>query len=322
MSLTLPPFDHFNHNIFEAFAENVLEGVYEPASLKEISLTDAEANELADRIADCAELPDPLRFMRDDPSARFNVFRSSCDWLDFHISGKFADTYEQEFGAVGCSRSLLRRVIARQLPHGWNAALAKWPALDCKSFIPHLDDRIDNMFTQWSDGVMVSFHRGFVLDRPSSDGPALQMNFAHGVEQLEYWRCGKLHHETSEGRAVLKRDLGTGRLIREEYRIEGQLHRPDGPASLEYCETTGRQLFAAYFHLGQMHRDGHPACCYYDDSGRLISEYWYCHGELHRDGAPAVIKRDADSVSLFESYWRRGQQISVTVDRDGVSDVG
>ena len=34
---TQPPFDYLSENIFEAFCENVLEGVYEIASMKQIA---------------------------------------------------------------------------------------------------------------------------------------------------------------------------------------------------------------------------------------------------------------------------------------------
>tara|TARA_R100000951_G_scaffold106063_1_gene100301 strand:- start:2 stop:676 length:675 start_codon:yes stop_codon:yes gene_type:complete len=61
-----------------------------------------------------------------------------------------------------------------------------------------------------------------------------------------------------------------------EYRLNGELHREDGPA-VEYADEPGQW----YLH-GKLHREDGPAESM--DNGH----WWYLHGKLHREGGPAI----------------------------------
>lgn len=62
----------------------------------------------------------------------------------------------------------------------------------------------------------------------------------------------------------------------KEYRLNGRLHRQDGPAMVYYEE------------------------------GKLKEERWFQHGSLHRQGGPAVTVYGDE---IEEEYWERGKKI-------------
>ena len=65
------------------------------------------------------------------------------------------------------------------------------------------------------------------------------------------------------------------------WRLNGQLHREDGPA-IEY--PNGHQF---WYLNGLRHRENGPAC-EYDDGDK----HWFLHGKLHREDGPAVERAD------------------------------
>lgn len=74
----------------------------------------------------------------------------------------------------------------------------------------------------------------------------------------------------------------------QEYRLDGVLHRLDGPAVL--C-TVGNY----WYKFGSLHRDDGPACEFvYGD------KQWYQHGRLHREDGPAVEYADGAKAWYFE----------------------
>ena len=73
---------------------------------------------------------------------------------------------------------------------------------------------------------------------------------------------------------------------RTEWRIEGKLHREDGPA-IEY--TNGGKT---WYIDGKLHREDGPAC--ESSSG---DKEWYIEGKLHREDGPAL------EYANGEKYW-------------------
>jgi antitoxin component YwqK of YwqJK toxin-antitoxin module len=65
------------------------------------------------------------------------------------------------------------------------------------------------------------------------------------------------------------------------YKLNGKLHREDGPAVIY---GSGRQV---WYQNGKLHRDDGPAIIYVS---RL--QEWYQNGKLHRDDGPAYINGD------------------------------
>ena len=65
------------------------------------------------------------------------------------------------------------------------------------------------------------------------------------------------------------------------WRVNGKLHREDGPAIIFSDRNK------AWYRNGKLHREDGPADVYPD--GR---EHWYIDGKLHREDGPAVIYPD------------------------------
>ena len=78
-----------------------------------------------------------------------------------------------------------------------------------------------------------------------------------------------------------------------EYRLDGKLHREDGPA---YYDMGTNEC---WFYNNKLHRVGGPAESW---SG---SERWYRHGELHREDGPAVTYHDPNRAHYGDQeYWQ------------------
>jgi hypothetical protein len=113
----------------------------------------------------------------------------------------------------------------------------------------------------------------------------------------------------------------------EEWRLNGQLHRDDGPA------VTWEDGSEEWYQHGQLHRDDGPAVTYPDgtevwwqhdrlhrDGGPAVtgedgSEEWWQHGQLHRDGGPAVTRPDGT-----EEWYQHGQKIDPPTSTEPASD--
>ena len=100
----------------------------------------------------------------------------------------------------------------------------------------------------------------------------------HSDGTVHYRLDGKLHRE--DGPAVIKPD-GT-----QEWYKNGVRHREDGPAVIW---PDGTQ---SWYINGQRHRDDGPAMTYPDRS-----ESWWLHGKLHRADGPAV--RNANGAEFW-----------------------
>lgn len=70
-----------------------------------------------------------------------------------------------------------------------------------------------------------------------------------------------------------------------QYRLNEDLHRLNGPASIWNDGSIGWYLF------GKLHRDGGPA--YINSAGHMD---WYQHGKHHREDGPASICTNGDLV--------------------------
>jgi len=105
----------------------------------------------------------------------------------------------------------------------------------------------------------------------------------------------------------------------KEWRLNGQLHREDGPAE-EYPNGTKK-----WFLNGKLHRTDGPAVENVDGT-----KYWYLNGKRHREDGPAVEYADGSKlwyfhgVKLTETEWRNRVQevkapcVGKVVEIDGV----
>jgi hypothetical protein len=68
----------------------------------------------------------------------------------------------------------------------------------------------------------------------------------------------------------------------KQWRLNGELHRVDGPAVIGLGEVRWMQH-------GKFHREGGPAVKWEDGS-----EFWYLHGKMHRLDGPALKMNDVE----------------------------
>ena len=86
----------------------------------------------------------------------------------------------------------------------------------------------------------------------------------------------------------------------KEWRLNGKLHRLDGPAR-EFANGTKE-----WWQNGKPHREDGPACEYFNGS-----KFWWQKGQLHRLDGPAVEKTDGskqwfiNGKNLSESEFKR-----------------
>lgn len=91
----------------------------------------------------------------------------------------------------------------------------------------------------------------------------------------------------------------------EYFDKQGQRHREDGPASVNYYGHSGTLAHTDYFWHGLLHRVDGPAEQNWWSSGMLDEEAWYVDGVRHREGKkPALTRMDmsGDFVECEEYY--------------------
>ena len=89
------------------------------------------------------------------------------------------------------------------------------------------------------------------------------------------------------GMAMREPVMRAGAGGRQEWRVDGRLHRLDGPAVID------ADGYQAWYVDGQRHRLDGPAVI--DADG---SQQWYAKGRLHRLDGPAVVWPDGTVVWL------------------------
>lgn len=76
----------------------------------------------------------------------------------------------------------------------------------------------------------------------------------------------------------------------EEWRVDHELHREDGPGHIEY--ENGEVVVEEWWLNGWLHRVDGPAYIEYKD-GRVIYEQWYLGGEI-------LTKKDFTSIEMID----------------------
>ena len=94
----------------------------------------------------------------------------------------------------------------------------------------------------------------------------------------------------------------------EEYWLDDQLHRTDGPAIICY-RPDGSVRLEEYWLDDQLHRTDGPAIIWYNPAGSVERECYFLDHQLHRDSGPAIIWYDEDSRPKEEQYWLDGREI-------------
>jgi len=137
----------------------------------------------------------------------------------------------------------------------------------------------------------------FVLDG-NRKGTLTIVNTGPLVEVNEEWRvCGVYHRKNGPAHIYTDYAAAEDGLLDfvpplTEYYYAGELHRTDGPASVD-IDVDGdltKQLKEEYYIHGQLHRTDGPA--YVFRNGECSVEQWYINGELHRKNGPAIEEKD------------------------------
>jgi hypothetical protein len=100
-----------------------------------------------------------------------------------------------------------------------------------------------------------------------------------------------------------------GKILTSAFRINGILHRDDGPAYIEYAKD-GSIYIESYWKNGFCLREDGPAYILYHSSGNpRIIEYRNQFG-LHKEDGPAKISYDDNGEVEYSSYWLYGNKMS------------
>ena len=69
-----------------------------------------------------------------------------------------------------------------------------------------------------------------------------------------------------------------GNVYREQWHLNGDFHRADGPAIIQYY-VSGNIREDFWYLNDELHRVDGPAYIYYNKSGKIEREYWYLNGK-------------------------------------------
>lgn len=126
-------------------------------------------------------------------------------------------------------------------------------------------------------------------------------------QRLEWYNYGKLHRLKGPASLWYRLDEEGGcHLEKQTWCINGEQHRIDDPAIVEYHEN-GCLYMEAWYQRGRNWRWDGPSVIFYDQEGILESKLWYDHcgnnEELHRYDGPAVLKYYQNG-EVKEEEWR------------------
>ncbi len=103
----------------------------------------------------------------------------------------------------------------------------------------------------------------------------------------------------------------TGFRRKETWRMDGQIHRSDGPAVTIFAARNGKVSEEKYYDHGIAGRKNGPAEIGYGGSGRVISKSWYLNGEDndHRINGPSYVEFDETNGRVCHATWCRNGKL-------------
>ena len=98
----------------------------------------------------------------------------------------------------------------------------------------------------------------------------------------------------------IRRDSQTGVTVSESWKLNGELHRVDAPASISRDAETGNVRGESWFRNGKAHREDGPANIEYNPkTGRITYSTWYLSGEkIARPTNPRRGSRPSSRVGI------------------------
>jgi antitoxin component YwqK of YwqJK toxin-antitoxin module len=93
-----------------------------------------------------------------------------------------------------------------------------------------------------------------------------------------------------------------GSIRYERWRVNNELHRLDGQASIWYY-INGSIMSERWYVNGKLHRLDGPSDIQYNENGLISRERWLVNGEWHRLDGPAYILYNNDGSIMSEQWW-------------------
>ncbi len=99
-----------------------------------------------------------------------------------------------------------------------------------------------------------------------------------------------------------------GRVKLITYKVNGRIHRDDGPAFQEW-NGTGVLNYESWRQNGRLHRDNGPAHRRWNNAGVLIVEIWWKNDRWHRYNGPAYQQWNNAGELIVEEWCQNGRDL-------------
>jgi len=124
------------------------------------------------------------------------------------------------------------------------------------------------------------------------------------LQSIEYRLNGKLHNPNGP---ALRKFFEDEEIKVIEYRLNGKSHNLNGPAYEEYYEN-GNLRFRHHYLKGRLHNHDGPAFERYYGNGAPRYKAYFLNGELHNSDGPAHEGFDEDGIVKWSAYWLNGKR--------------
>jgi antitoxin component YwqK of YwqJK toxin-antitoxin module len=100
-----------------------------------------------------------------------------------------------------------------------------------------------------------------------------------------------------------------GQLAYEEYRLNGKLHNPNGPAVRGWHEN-GQLWYEEYRLNGKFHNPNGPAYRRWYENGQLRHEAYYLNDKCYNLNGPALRAWHDNGQLWYEQYYLNGEELT------------
>lgn len=140
------------------------------------------------------------------------------------------------------------------------------------------------------------------------NGITCEIEYFYKMKSKETWLLNGVKHRDGDLPAVICYDLDLGGDSKEseEYYINGELHRNNGPALIRYIEDC--TYTESWYANGKLYRDNDLPVTIFYNYGPIVEELWLNkEGDYHRDNdLPAVIEY-YNETKKSEEWWINGK---------------
>jgi antitoxin component YwqK of YwqJK toxin-antitoxin module len=141
------------------------------------------------------------------------------------------------------------------------------------------------------------------LCSPANDIPTVvEYNEDGSLRSESYYINGQLHRD--EAPAII--EYFNQSIFSEGYYVNGEAHNEDGPAIIRYYNN-GCIRYESYYINGKLNREDGPAQIRYNEDGSIQKEKYYFNGKLHKEDSPAIIYYNKTGSIGSELYYINGE---------------